>query len=103
VYLIVLVVLVHAPVTLLFCNDLTCVFDNDLVRFEAAVSAHPIAAVLGLDDFHANPILAPFASPLLEVSKRSIGTVGAARRAVPIITFVEHDSVLAGVVAAVLR
>lgn len=94
-YLIVLVDLIHTSITLIFCDDLTSVLDNDLVSIKAAVGAHTVAAICGLDNLHTNPVFATLASSVFEILESSVGTLLTAKGTISLVTLVEHDSVLA--------
>jgi len=93
-YIIVLIVFIHAAITLVFCYNFASVLDNDLLGIKAAITSHTIPAISGLDYFNANSIFTPCFPAFLEISKSAISAAVAASSAIRIVTFVEHSSVL---------
>lgn len=57
-YLRILVALVHAFVTLVLCDDLPSIFDNDLIRLERTVGPYAVATISCLHDLDANVVFA---------------------------------------------
>lgn len=102
-YLVLLVFVVHATLTFLLCNNLAGVFHNDLVRAEAAVASHSVAAVGRLDHFDADTVLASLGTSRGECRKCSVGTCCLSGIAVDVVALIKHDSVLAVVATAVFR
>ncbi len=64
-YLGVLIALVHAFVTFALCDDLPCVFDNDLVRLERTVGSYAVATISCLHNLNTNVIFASRFTSLL--------------------------------------
>lgn len=64
-YFVLFVNFFHAPITLIFSDDLTGILHNDLVCIEASVTSYTITAILSLDDFDADSV---FASKLASFS-----------------------------------
>jgi hypothetical protein len=94
-YIIVLIVLIHAPVTFIFRNDFSSVLNDDLISIEASIASHSIATINRLDNLNTNSILAAPFTTLLKISKGTVGAILTACSTVGIVTLVEHDSVLA--------
>ena len=101
-YLVVLVILIHASITFIFCNNLASILDDDLMRVKAAVASYAVAAISSLDDFDTNPVLATALPAFLQISEGAIGAMTLTGCAIVVITFVEHDSVLAILIASTL-
>ena len=68
-YLVILVYLIHTAVTFFFRDDLTSIFHDDLVWFEAAVGADAIATVRSLDDLNTYAELSTLLDALLQFCK----------------------------------
>ena len=101
-HLIVLIILVHSSVTLIFSDNLPSVLDNDLMSIKAAVGSYTVTAILSLDNFHTNSILAASFPTLLQISKGAVSAFLTATCAVSVIALIKHYSVLTILVTAVL-
>jgi len=66
-----------------------------LTGFECPTSPYSEALALGLYNFDANIKLPSSLAPFLEISKRTIAAEFDADIAIRIITFIEHESVVA--------
>ena len=64
-YLRVHVAFLHAFVTLALCDDLPCVFDDNLIWLECAVGSYAVATVSRLHDLDTNVIFASRFTSLL--------------------------------------
>lgn len=102
-YVVVFVDLIHSSVALFFCDNLTSIFHDNLVRFEAAVAAHSVTTVRGLDNLDTDTILAAFGSTSGQGRKGTVCAKFFAQAAVALVTLVKHYTVLAIVTTTVLR
>jgi len=89
-----------SPFTLILGDDLACVFDNDLAGFECPTRSYSKALALSLHNFNPDIKLPSCLAPFLEVSKRTIGAEFDADVAIRIVTFIEHETVVAVFVTA---
>ncbi len=94
--------LIHSPVALFLCYNLTSIFHDDLVRLEAAVAADSVTAVRRLDNLDTDAILAALGSTSSQGRKGTVCAQVFAQVAVPLIALVEHDAVLAVVTTALV-
>lgn len=101
-YLIILINFIHSSFAFLFGDDLACILHDDLVRLEAAIAADAIAAVRRLDNLDADAIFSAPVSPGCQIGKGAVRAFGLANVAICVVAFVEHDSVLARLGAAIL-
>jgi hypothetical protein len=101
-YIIVLVIFVHAAITLIFSDDFTSVLDNDLVRIKASIASNTVTSINSLNDFNTDSVFSTTFSSLLKISKSAVLAMCATCSAISIITLVEHDSVLAIHIASIL-
>lgn len=100
-YIVVLVDFVHSSLTLLFRDNFSRVFHDNLVRLEAPVAADSVSTVRCLDHLNANTVFPALISPSCEICKGTVRTVLLSNAAVAVVAFVEHNSILAIVPAAV--
>jgi hypothetical protein len=101
-HFVVLVILRHASLALWFRDDFPSILDNNLACSKASVGANPVAAVLGLDDLDSNAILASLGPPFVEICKCTVVTKLGTNSAVPIVTLIEHHSIIAVVATSSL-
>src|SRR4051812_17735866 len=102
-HIIVFIVFIHTSITLILRNDLTSVLDNDLMGLKGAIASDAITSICSLYHFDSNSVLATSSPAFLQVRKRTVGAMFAARGAVCIVTFVEHNPILTIVVTSDLR
>ena len=102
-YLVILVHLIHAPLALLFRDNLTRVLHNDLVWLKAAIAADTITAITSLVNLDTNAIPAALLGSFLKILEGTVHAETLAEAAVCVIALVEHDAVLAVLAAPVFR
>ena len=96
IYLIFLVDLLHAALTLRLCNDFSSIFHNDLVRLKRSHGSHTVAAVFRVDHFDAIIVAVAFGtSP--KFGKGTVATLLRSQSAVCAVTLVSHDTIVTGV------
>lgn len=103
IYLIIFIVFIHSTITLLFCDYFTGIFDNDLMSSEAAIGPYTITAIRGLDYLNTNPILSPAFPALSQLGERTVVAEIPADGAVGVIALIQHNFVLAVVIATRFR
>jgi hypothetical protein len=64
-YIIVLIIFVHPSITLVFGDNFSSVFHNDLVGLKTAIASDTIATILSFDDLNANSVLSTTLAALL--------------------------------------
>ena len=94
-HLIVLIDSPHPPLALCLRDNLARILDDNLIRLKAPIATHPIATVLSLNDLDANVELAACFTALTETAKATVAAEFFGEFAIRIITFVEHEAVLA--------
>jgi hypothetical protein len=86
--------LLHTSFTLLLSNDLTSVFDNNLVRFERPHGSHSVTLVVGFHDLY-TIVIAITPCTLFELCKRTVITLVRCKLAVGGVALVRHNAVVA--------
>lgn len=97
-YLVVFVPVFHALFAFVLRNNLSCVFDNDLVWLKCTIASDTVSPICCLDDFDADVVLPALFVALLETFKGPIVAVIGADVAVCVVAFVEHVPVQAVVI-----
>jgi hypothetical protein len=101
-YLVFFVDLLHAPLALRLCDDLSGILHNDLVRFKCSHSTHAIAPIFGVQNLYAIVITIAFGtSP--EFCKRPVTAQFRGKWTVRVITLVCHDAIVASFTTAIFR
>ena len=101
-HLIVLIGSPHAPLALCLCDNLARILNDNLVRLKAPIAAHAIPTVLSLNDLDANVELAACFAALAETAEAAVPAEFFRKLAIRVVTFVEHEAVLAIFVATSL-
>lgn len=99
-YLVILVLILHAIIALILRDDLSRIFDDNLVWLEGSIASHTISAIGCLDHFDSNVVFTPPFVPLLELFEATVIAAISADIAIGIITLVEHVTVKAIVVTS---
>lgn len=94
-YLVVFVDFPHPIFTFVLSDDLSCVFDYDLIRRESAVASNTVAPIHSLDNLDADVILPPSLAPLPQAFEAAICAEICADAAIAIIAFIEHKPIKA--------
>jgi hypothetical protein len=92
----------HAILTVFLGNDFSSILNDDLVGIKSAIAPNTIATVHGLDDLDPNVVLSSGLGSLLEAVEASVTTSLSVKSAVRTVTFVEHEPILAILIAASL-
>lgn len=99
-HLIVLVLVFHAIIALILRDNLSCIFDDDLMWFEGSITSDTIATIRCLDHLDSNVVFAPPFVPFLELLEATIAATIGADIAVGIIALVEHMTIKAIVITS---
>jgi len=101
-YIVVFVIFIHAAITLILSNDFSGIFNNNLVRIEAAIASDAIPSISSLDDLDTDSVRAANFTSFLQFSESAIGACCSSCATVGVITLIEHDSILTIFVASIL-
>jgi hypothetical protein len=101
-YLVVLIHLIHPPLTLFLGDDLSSVFHDDLVGAEATIAPDAVAPIARFYDLNTNAEPATLLGSILKELEGAVGAMGEADIAVRLVALVQHDAVLALVATALL-
>lgn len=94
-YFIVLVLLIHATLTLGLSDDLTRVLHDDLVGLETAVAPHAVSTIRGLENLNTNAESTTLLGTLSQILECAVLAVVLANIAVGVVALIQHDAVLA--------
>jgi len=89
----------HASFTLRLGYDFAGIFHDYLVGLKSAIATHTIPSICSLDDLDTDVVFTSSLRSLFQLLKTSITTIGS-ETAVAAITFIEHEPVLAVLIAA---
>ena len=98
-----IILFLQTPLSFGSTDDFSSVLRDYLVRLKAPIATHTVASVGGLDHLDADPVFPPAGLPLCETREGPVGAVFFANVTVHAVTLVEHDAILAALVAPVLR
>ena len=91
----VFIALFHAVITLILSYYLTCIFYDDLIRLKSSICPNAVASIDSFHDLNSNPVFAPGLAPLSQIRKSTICAMIGPNLAVVIVTFIQHETVVA--------
>lgn len=101
-HLSVFVEIMHAIVTFLLSDDFSCIFHDDLIRFECAIRSNSMTSIKRFTDFDTNIVLASSLRPLAQLLESAVGAMFRTNVAIAAVALVKHEAVEAVLIAAAL-
>lgn len=101
-HLVFFVDLLHTPLTLRLSDDLTSIFDDDLMGSERPHCSDTVPTAFGLHDLDAVVISIPFTSSL-ELCKRAVSAFLCCESTICTVALIRHDAVMTGFSTSILR